>query len=223
MVRNENITDVKLLFYLFFINRTNAQWIDKLIKTFYKDKGDRVLKNMKHIAQQCKEKNIDLSFIDNQLISNLDKNNLIEEHEYLFLIKLVKTIDLISKNNELNELKVNHDYILINDEMNDFYYDKYIEIIITLTKECNIENQLCVFSLLILKDIKTNKYQGTYSSTYNFYLKLLIDIHIQLVDEITKRKLIEFLSKNKAKIIYIFNSQNDDTRIMKLLKIIKNE
>ena len=169
---------------------------------------------------QCEKKNIDLSFIDNQPISNLDKNNLTEEHEYLFLIKLVKTIDFISKNREINKFKINQDYILINDEINDSYYDKYIETILTLTKECNIENQFCMFSSLILKNIESNKYQGTYKSTYNFYFKLYIDSHIQFVDKTTECKFIDFLSENIHKYFAMLISDGNSTRICNLLKLI---
>ena len=87
--------------------------------------------------------------------------------------------------------------------MNDSYYDKYINSILSSVKECKIENQFCMFLSLILKNIESNKYQGTYKSTYNFYFKLYIDSHIQFVDKTAECKFIDFLSESIDKYFVI--------------------
>ena len=220
LIKNGNITDVKLFFYLYFINRTNDQWTNKLINTLYKNKGKIVLENMKHIAQQCKEQNIELSFIDNQQISNLVKNNTNEENEYIFLIKILKTLDFISQNNEIKKIEEKQDYVFIYNETNDSYYEKYIKSIICLIDEKHIRNNFCIFLSFLLKNFGTNSYQEKYKSTLNFYLKLYIDSCVQSEDETSQYQFIDFISENKEKLFDILVNDGNSNMICNLLKTI---
>ena len=77
-----------------------------------------------------------------------------------------------------------------------------------------------MFSSLILKDIQSNKYQGKYKSTYNFYFKLYIDSHIQFDDKTTECTFIDFLSDSIEKVIEILHLNNQNKRIHDLLTLL---
>ena len=221
LIKTENITDVKLFFYLYFINITNDQWTNKLINTLYREKGNTVFENMKYIADQCKEQNIDLSFINSQQISNLVKNNTNEENEYIFLMKILKTLNFISQNNEIKEIQEKQDYVFIYyNGTNDSYYEKYIKNIICLIEEKHIKNNILIFLSFLLTNIETNSCQEKYKLTHNFYLKLFIDSCLQSEDETSQYQFIEFILENKEKLFDILVSDKNSNMICNLLKTI---